>query len=94
MLEKKQQLELDMGQRIGSKLRKDYINVVNCHPACLIYMQSTSCEMPGWMNQEGITIAGKNISKLRYADDTTLMVESKEDLKNLLRVKEESKKLA
>ena len=94
MLEKKQQLELDMGQRIGSKLRKDYINAVNCHPACLIYMQSTSCEMPGWMNQEGITIAGKNISKLRYADDTTLMVESKEDLKNLLRVKEESKKLA
>ena len=50
--------------------------------------------MPGWMNQEGITIAGKNISKLRYAVDTTVMVESKEDLKNLLRVKEESKKLA
>ena len=55
-------------------------------------MQSTSCEMPGWMNQEGITIAGRNISNLRHADDTTLMAESKEDLKSLLRVKEGSKK--
>ena len=54
-------------------------------------MQSTSCEMPGWMNQEGITIAGRNISNLRHAD-TTLMAESKEDLKSLLRVKEGSKK--
>ena len=44
------------------------------------------------MNQEGITIAGRNISNLRHADDTTVMAESKEDLKSLLRVKEESKK--
>ena len=45
--------------------------------------------------QAGIKIAGRNINNLRYADDTTLMVESKEDLKSLLmKVKEESEKLA
>ena len=92
MLEKKQQLEPDMEQWTGSKLRKDYVNAVYCQPPYLIYMQSTSCEMLGWMNQEGIRIAGRNISNLRHADDTTVMAESKEDLKSLLRVKEESKK--
>ena len=46
---KKQQLELDMEQRIDSKLGKEYVKAVYCHPACLTYMQSTSCEMPGWM---------------------------------------------
>ena len=44
---KKQQLEVDMEQQTGSKLGKDYIKVVYCHPAYLIYTQSTSCEMPG-----------------------------------------------
>ena len=89
---KKQQSEIDMEQWTGSKMRKDYVNAVYCQPPYLIYMQSTSCEMLGWMNQEGITIAGRNISNLRHADDTTVMAESKEDLKSLLRVKEESKK--
>ena len=46
---KKQQLELDMEQQIGSKKGKEYVKVVYCHPVYLIYMQSTSCEMPGWM---------------------------------------------
>ena len=46
-----------------------------------------------WNAQAGIKIAGRNINSLRYADDTTLMTESKEELKNLLeKVKEESKK--
>ena len=49
---KKQQLELDMEQQIGSKLRKDYGKVAYCHPVYLTYMQSTSCEMPGWMNHK------------------------------------------
>ena len=49
---KKQQLELDMGQRTGSKLGKEYIKAVYCHPAYLTYMQSTSCEMPGWMKHK------------------------------------------
>ena len=49
---KKQQLELDMGQRTGSKLGKEYIKTVYCHPAYLTSMQSTSCEMPGWMKHK------------------------------------------
>ena len=46
---KKQQFELDMKQQTGSKLGKGYDKAVYCHPAYLTYMQSTSCEMPGWM---------------------------------------------
>ena len=46
---KKQQLELDMEQQTGSKLGKEYIKSVYCHPSYLTYMQSTSREMPGWM---------------------------------------------
>ena len=46
---KKQQLELDMEQQTGSKFGKEYIKAVYCHPAYLIYMQSTSRETPGWM---------------------------------------------
>ena len=42
---RRQQLELDMEQQTGSKLGKEYIKAVYCHPAYLIYMQSTSCEM-------------------------------------------------
>ena len=38
-----------MEKQTGSKLGKDYVKAVYCHPACLTYMQSTSCEMPGWM---------------------------------------------
>ena len=48
---KKQELELDMGQT-GSKLGKEYIKAVYCHPACLTYMQSTSYEMLGWMKHK------------------------------------------
>ena len=49
---KNQQLELDMEQWTGSKLGKEYDKAVYCHPAYLSYMQSTSCEMPGWMNHK------------------------------------------
>ena len=53
-------------------------------------MRNTGLEEP----QAGIKIAGRNISNLRYADDTTLMAESKEELKSLLmKVKEESEKV-
>ena len=48
----KQQLEPDMEQQTGSKLRKEYIKAVYCHPAYLIYMQNISCEIPGWMKQK------------------------------------------
>ena len=49
---KKQQLELDMEQQIGSKLGKEYVKTVYCHPAYLTYMQSTSYEMLGWMKHK------------------------------------------
>ena len=49
---KKQQLEPDMEQWTGSKLGKQYVKVVYCCPAYLTSMQSTSCEMPGWMNHK------------------------------------------
>ena len=63
-----------------------------CHPAYLIYMQSTSCEILH-ETQAGIKIAGRNINNLRYTDDTTVMAESEEELKSLLmREKEESEK--
>ena len=49
---KKQQLELDMDQQIGFKLGKEYVKAVYCHLAYLTYMQSTSCEMLGWMKHK------------------------------------------
>ena len=89
----KQQLEMDMEQQAGSKLVKEYIKAVYCHPTYLTYMQSTSCEMLGWMKHklESRLPGEKSIS----SDDTTLMAESEEELKSLLmKVKEESEKLA
>ena len=49
---KKQQLELDMKQQTGSKSGKEYVKAVYCHPAYLTYMQSTSCEIWGWMKHK------------------------------------------
>ena len=46
---KKQQLEPDVEQWAGSKLEKEYVKAVYCHPACLTCMQSTLCEILGWM---------------------------------------------
>ena len=49
---KKQELYPDMDQQTGSKSEKEYIKAVHCHPTYLIYMQSTSCEMPGWITHK------------------------------------------
>ena len=49
---RKHQLEPDMEQQTGSKLGKEYVQAVYCHPAYLTYMQSTSCEMSGWMKHK------------------------------------------
>ena len=49
---KTQQLELVMEQWTGVKLGKEYVKAVHCHPAYLTYMQSTSCEMLGWMSHK------------------------------------------
>ena len=87
---KKQQLELDMEQQTGSKSGKEYIKVVYCHPAYLTNMRNAGQDE----EQAGINVAGRHIDNLRYADDTTLMAESKEELKRLLvKVKEESEKV-
>ena len=93
---KKQQLELDMEQRTGSKLGKEYIKGVYCHPACLSYMQSTSWDMPGWMRHKLESRLQGEISITSDMQMTpTLMAESKEELKSLLmKVKKESEKVA
>ena len=49
---KRQQLETDIEQQIGSKLEKEYVKAVSCHPAYLTYIQSISCEMLGWMKHK------------------------------------------
>ena len=49
---KKQQLELDMDQQTDSKLGKEYIKAVYCHPVYLTYMQITSCKVLGWMKHK------------------------------------------
>ena len=68
----------------------EYVKAVYCHPAYLTSIQSTSWETLE-ETQAGIKIAGRN---LRYADDTTLMAESEEELKSLLmKMKEESEKV-
>ena len=90
---KKQQLEAYMEQWMGSKLGQDYIKALSCHSAYLTYMQSTVCEILGWMNQAGIKIVRRNINNFKYADDITLMAKSEEELKSLLmKVKEKSAK--
>ena len=90
---KKQQLEPDVEQWTGSKSGKEYIKAVYC-------LFNLYAEYIMWItsldeSQAGIKTAGGNINNVRYADDTTLMAESEEELKNLLmKVKEESEKLA
>ena len=88
---KKQQLELDMEQQTGSKLRKEYVKAVYCHPAYLTYMQSTTCEMLGWMKHK---LESRLLGEISItSDDTTLMAEIEEELQSLLmKVKEESEK--
>ena len=93
---KMQQLELDMEQQTDSKSGKEYIKAVYCHPALFnLYAEYIMRNAGLEETQAGIKIARRNINNLRYADDTTLMAESKEELKSLLmKVKEESEKLA
>ena len=53
-------LELDMEQQTGSRLRKEYIKAVYCHPAYLTYMQNISCEMPDWMkHKQEVSLPGE-----------------------------------
>ena len=94
---KKQQLKPDIKQKTDSKLRKEYTKAAYCHSAYLTYIQY---EYIMWNSrlveaQAGIKIAERNINNLRYAEDTTLMADSEEELKSLLiKVKRRVKKLA
>ena len=81
-----------MEQWNGSKLGKEYIKAVYCHPAYLTYMQSTSCKIYDEA-QAGIKIARRNINNLRYTYDITLMAESEELKSLLMKAKEESAKV-
>ena len=64
---------------------KEFIKAAYYYPAYLTYMQSTSCEMLGWMKHKlESRLLGEIINNLRYAHDTTLMAESEEELKSLL----------
>ena len=91
---KKQQLELDMEQQTGSKLGKEYIKSAYC--PCLFNLYAEYIMQNAGLDeaQAGIKSARKNINNLTYADDTTLMAEREEELKNLLmKVEEESEKV-
>ena len=88
---KKQYLESDTEQQTGSKLGR--VGQGCILSPCLFNLYAEYIMRNAGLDeaQAGLKITGRNINNLRYADDTTLMVESKEELKNLLmKVKEES----
>ena len=90
---RKQQLQLDMEKQTGSKLGKEYVKAIYCHPAYLIYAEYIMRNAGLDEAQAGIKIARRNINNLRYADDTTLIAESEEEIKSLLmKVEEQSEK--
>ena len=93
---KKQQLELDMEQQTGSKLGKEYVKAVYCHPAYLTSMQRISCKMPGWMKLKLEPRLPGEITTTSDMQMTSLLwAENEGELKSLLmKVKEESEKLA
>ena len=93
MQKKEQQLKPDMEQWTGSKLRKEYIKTILL--LCLFNLYAEYIMQNARLDeaQGGIKIAERNNNNLRYADETTLMAESEEELKNLLmKVKDESEK--
>ena len=80
---KRQQLEPDMEQWTGSKLGQEYVRAIYYHPVYLTYAELIRQNVRLDEAQAGIKIAGRNVSILRYADDTTLTAESEEELKSL-----------
>ena len=84
-----------MEQQTGSKLEKEYVKAVLLLPCSFnLYAENIMRNAGLDEAQAGIKIAGRNINSLRYADDTTLMAQSEEELKSLLmKVKEESEKV-
>ena len=66
MLVKKQQLEVDMELQAASKSGKEYVKAAYCHPAYLTYMQSTSCEISGWMKHK---LKSRFLGELSFVSD-------------------------
>ena len=90
---KKQQLELNVEQQTGCKLGKEYTKAILSPCLFNLYAEYIMRNSGLEEAQAGIKIAGRNINNLRYADDTTLMAESDEELQSfLMKVKEESEK--
>ena len=86
-------VRIEHGTMDWFKIGKGDVKIVYCHPAYLTYMQSTSHEMLHWMKHKLESRLLGEISLTWYAGDTTLMAESKEELKSLLmKMKEESEK--
>ena len=80
-------------EQTGSKLGKEYVKAVYCHLSYLPYIEYIMRNYKLDEAQAGIKISRRNINNVRYADDTTVMAESEEELKSLLmKVKEESEK--
>ena len=90
---KKQQLEPNVEQLTGSKLGLEYVGAVIVTVLFKVYVEYITQDPSLDESQAGMKTAGRNINNLKYADDTTLMAESKEEIKSLLmKVKEESEK--
>ena len=68
---KKQQLELDMEQRTVSRLGKEYVKAVYCHPVYLTHMQSTSCEMPGWIK---LNVESRLLGEISITSEIQIML--------------------
>ena len=86
--------KMDMEQWTGSKLGKEYVKAVYCHPAYLTYIQSTSCEMPGWIKHK---LESRLLGEISITPDmqmTPPLRQKSEELKSfLMNVKEESEKV-
>ena len=83
-----------MEQQTGSKSGKEYVEAIYCNYLFNLYAEHIMWNAGLDVAQAGIKIARRSINNLRYADGTTLMAESKEELKSLLmKVKEESEKV-
>ena len=80
----KHQSGLDLEQWTGSKLGKEYIKAVYCHPVYLTSMQSTSCEMPGWMK---LKLNSRLLGEISITSDMQMELKS-----FLMKVKKESEK--
>ena len=84
MKDKKQHLQLDMEQQTDSKLGKEYVKAVYCHPVYNLYAEYIMQNAGLDESQAEIKISRRNISNFRYADDTTLMAQIEGELKSIL----------